>query len=213
MILKNLLITPCTQPRLPVRSRYERLRKYPQHDIFPSVQMLRVSKFVNTEATSILYTHNTFAGLSVEENDQLYESLEMHAYRANIVDAVSKIFEPNLQRLPAWLFGLHHARKCSLRDTSVWVYNVTSRDQQCFNEEDDAFGFDFTRFIRQIGPSNAKKIRTVQLTFGDLPRAADRFPIYAEILKQHVTGLQKLIIGTKTQTPMHFRHQFGCRTL
>ncbi len=62
-------------------------------------------------------------------------------------------------------------------------------------DSDEGEAFDFPRFLRQIGPLNAANIRNLQLTFGDLPRAADHLPLYAEVLKQHVFSLRELIIS------------------
>ncbi|KAL8652972.1 MAG: hypothetical protein Q9226_004038 [Calogaya cf. arnoldii] len=48
--------------------------------------------------------------------------------------------------------------------------------------------------LDRIGPSNAAKIERLELTFGALPEAADIFPLFAEIIRQHIKRLRRLVI-------------------
>lgn len=219
MIYKNLLITSCTQPGVPRKLRFDSKDNGPQHDELPCIQILRASKTINIEATTILYAYNTFTTLFVKGNDQIYDFLEAYggppmdfppgwnpywdAAMSGVVYAVARIFEPDIQKLPVWLFGSTDTEDRILQDTENWVNNSSYKDSEYSCDFYEGGAFDFPRFLRQIGPSNAAEIRNVQLTFGDLPRAADHLPLYAEILTQHVTSLQKLIIGETSQNSSH----------
>lgn len=218
-IYKNLLITSCTQPGVPRKTRFGSKNKGPQHDEFPCVQILRISKTINAEATTILYAYNTFTTVFVKGNDQLYDMLEAYvgplmefppgwnphwdAAMSGVIDAVAKIFEPDTQKLPVWLFGSRDTEDRTLQDTIKWVNSPSYMYREYSDDYDEGGAFDFPAFLRQIGRSNAAIIRKVQLTFTDLPRAADHLPLYAEILKQHVTSLQKLTIGEMSHILSH----------
>jgi len=197
---------------VPEKSGHERSEGSPKHDEFPSAQILKVSKIIHAEAITFLYSHNTFTNVSVEDKDHIYDFLEdprdfqsgfsryWKAHRPtaqrNLVDAIGRLFELYAQKLPVWLLGSNGPQDRTFQNTKNWI-NDSYRTGRCIEgyEYDDGGGFDFPRFLRQIGQLNAAKIRTLQLTFGDLPRAVDHLPLYAEILKQHVTGLQNLVVG------------------
>ncbi len=211
IIYNSMLVTGCTQPGVPRYSRYEcsETEQGQQRDEFPSVQILRVSKVVNAEATTILYSYNLFTALFFEGNDQLWDVMESFGatsenfnptFMSELVDAVGHMFEPDTQKLPGWLFGSKDIQDRTLQDTKNWVNNSSYMRGEYSDNHDYGEGFDFSRFIRQIGPSNAAKIKKVQLIFGDLPRSADHLPLYAEILKQHVAGLEELRIGKMSST-------------
>ena len=209
MIYKNLLVTSCTQPGVPHKqnTRYKGI----QHDGFPSVQVLRVSKMVNAEAIPFLYSYNTFTNVSIQPNDEIYDILDEYGaldreqelsckanwavFHPELVDAVGKLFEVDNQKLSPWLLGSKDLCSRLFQDTQDWVNDCALTRRDYYSSDDDGVGFDFPRFLRRIGQSNTARIRTVQFAFGDLPRAADHLPLYAKILKQHMTGVQKLTIG------------------
>ena len=210
MIYKNLLITSFTQPGLP--HKFVSNCKGLQHDGFPSVQILRTSKMINAEAIQFLYSYNTFTNVSIRAHNEIYDildgygaldreqtlacSVDWAAFHVELVDAVGKMFDFDTQKLPLWLLGSNDPHDRTFQDTEDWVTDSAHiRRHDYSSDYEDEVGFDLPCFLRQIGRSNVARIRTVQLTFGDLPRAAHYLPLYAEILKQHVTGLQKLIIG------------------
>lgn len=60
---------------------------------------------------------------------------------------------------------------------------------------DEAYGFYLVAFLRKIGAANASHIERIELTLGSLSNAADILPLFAEILKQHMKGLQRLAIA------------------
>ena len=207
----------CSSPRVLNRECRGRLvfdphKAGPQHDKLPCVQILRVSKIVNAEATSILYSYNTFTNLYAKSNDELYDILEgieglsceftwncgasWAAFRHRLVEAVGKLFELDDQKLPEWLLGSEDMVDLTLQDTKRWgettllirvdSTRTTTTARRDLTSQD---------FFARLGHRMLPKSKWYNLPSAIYPRVADHLPLYAEILKQHMTGLQKLIIG------------------
>lgn len=191
-IYEELLITSCSHPG--VSKHFQDLVKDDRDEI-PSVQILLVSKAVRNEANPILYSRNTYNAVALGETEwhhvqdsflEAHFSHDMTPTREQmllmvphdgIVKDVGKIFDPDAQSLPPWLFQL---------------YSVAfTLDGSC----DIGLGCQFPAFLRQIGPTNTAMIVRVELFFGTLPDASLYFYIYSEILRQHFPRLGTLLIS------------------
>ena len=101
------------------------------------------------------------------------------AAHPTIVRDVGRIFDPDVQSLPDWLFP-----------------NIAEYEEEPLKVDYDCgLGHQFPAFLRQICPSNTAMIQGVELSFSSLPYGTDYFHIYSEILRQHMPRLRRLLIG------------------
>lgn len=177
------------------------------------------------EANPILYSCNTFTSVSSRDLEcdhvwdgfvvNFYEQVEHNipewepeglrverlwkAARKDLVQDVGKTFDADINSLPHWLFEGYFSD----------VYNDGKSESlgSLFSHVDleEGLGYQFPAFLRKIGRSNTALIQRIELVFGDLVRGAQYFPIYAEILRQHVPHLRRLLIGKQTPQLLSLR--------
>lgn len=198
-VYKCALIAPSIQPdetTLRTRPRILEAMGY-----VPTPALLRVSKQFYTEASPILYACNTFTTRHLplaklydprQEEKQVWfwinHSGECHPV---MVDAVSTIFEENQDKISPWLAirrdGSDHVY--DFKELHRWIHRSAAE------EERDGFrGLLFTGFLRAIGCLNTLRITTIELLIGPVPEAADILVVYAEVLKQYMTGLKRVVV-------------------
>ncbi|KAL8700835.1 MAG: hypothetical protein Q9224_000783 [Gallowayella concinna] len=100
---------------------------------------------------------------------------------------VSSMFDPDPSKLPEWLIGESspsYSKEDDDRDP--WVLG-TDFEEPC--------GLYLVTLFRTMGVSNVHRITYIELTLGSFPGAADIFPLFAEILRQHVKRLSCLVVG------------------
>lgn len=213
MVYKLALVSECVQPGIPDSSHKRRYpESYIDYESISAVTLLCTSKQVYYEANIFLYSHNMFTTLYRPSAQQIHDILELLADERGlpkrgwssdwvarqwtachdiVAQAVSTIPDPDTSKLAVWLFGDFAPGAVSRWDEwDPWALKPVLGD--------DPYGFYLVAFLRQIGPSNAAKIQSVELTLDSLPNAANILPLFTEILKQHVKGLQELVIGGST---------------
>ena len=208
MVYKFALISECTQPR--IANNFQRgwgPESYINYEPISAVTLLCTCRQVYHEANALLYSHNTFNTFCRPDGQQIWDILDLLAGEKGkqtlsngwlvtrwtacedaVAQAVSTIHDPDISKLPAWLFGGFMpgaVPRCAEWDP--WVLKPVPGY--------DTNGFYIAGFLRKIGPSSAAKIHNLELTFSSLPNAADSLPLFSEILKQHIKGLRKLVIG------------------
>ena len=194
---------------------------YPLRDEAPAVQILQVSKAIKNEATSILYAWNTITTATLRGCDDYYDTVlfrylddfrsssdkkslaktgERNYLKAfwtrakrTLARDVSMIFDPDPKQPQTWL---------CLRPVWAWfnkhewsVPSITGLSAGRILDLSEDLGSHLPTFLRRVGKVNAATIRRVKLQFPDAVRCAVYFPIYAEILRQHVPRLCRLSIG------------------
>lgn len=188
-IYKNLLVTDDCQPGIHNygSDHLSAIESYPLTDETPSAQILLVSRTVYDEAHSILYINNTFTIACTP--DMKWRACDYFDPK-NLAQDVSKIFAADDSSLPRWLFAGRYLyeldRENGFIETELPHININY---------DHGLGYQFPAFLRQIGQLNTALIKSVQLSFTNLLHSADDFPVYAEILQQHVPRLRMLVIG------------------
>ena len=210
MVYEEVLITPFSSSLSPALAREHhrrfRVRTIGKPRVAPAVDLLRTSKVINEEASSILYSQSRFVALNhtphsarIEKKDlsltfaaAQFEKIPSGAvelgqrFRQKLIGYVARTFKPNREQLPFWLFGGYYIR----------------REPVAGRIGDTGFpgglgpfpGFMFPAFLRQIGPSNTANIKDLEFSFPHLSRACHDFPLYAEIVRQYIFGLKKLSI-------------------
>ena len=199
MVYKFALISQSTQPGIAKSFQRSWDFEYPiEYEAISAVTLLCTCKQVYHEANALLYSHNTFTTfyrpngshipdiLHVPTDDDVFNPWT--ACEDAVAQAVSTIHDLDTSKLPAWLFG-------DFMPGAVW--RCAGGDPWALKPVPGyhTYGFYIVGFLRKIGPSNAAKICELELTFGSLRNAADILPVYSEILKQHIKGLRKLVIG------------------
>lgn len=175
----------------------------------PAVHLLRTSKVINEEASLVFYSRSFFVALNYTprspEKDEtkglwfffgaaqfekkLSGEVELgQRFRQKLIRDVARTFKPKREQLPLWLFGGYYIRFNPVAGR-IWEENFP-------NSLGPFPGYVFPGFLRQIGPSNTANIKDLQFKFPRLSRACHDFPLYAEIVRQHIFGLKKLSIRT-----------------
>lgn len=173
----------------------------------PAVHLLRTSRIINEEASLILYSRSIFVvrnHIQRPSQKELMRDLSLffgaaqfekkpsgvvelgQRFCQKLISDVARAFEPKRGQLPLWLFGGYYTQ-CE---------PVPGRIAEgVFPSSLGPFpGYIFPAFLREIGPSNTAKIKELEFVFPHLSRACQDFPIYAEIVRQHIRGLKKLTI-------------------
>ncbi|KAL8906153.1 MAG: hypothetical protein Q9207_002186 [Kuettlingeria erythrocarpa] len=161
----------------------------------PAPALVRVSKQVNLEATDILYACNTFTTrhlpmAKLRDPRQGEKRIRPWVDRSGnchpvIIDAVSKVFELDKKSVSRWL-ALKRPRSNQLHDFAKLLHMTPGNIR--FE------GLVLTGFLRAIGHLNARMITRIELHIGLIAEAVDILVVYAEVLKQHMTGLQNVVI-------------------
>lgn len=210
MVYELVLIAPFPSSRSPAlaREHHRRIRKRTRgkYRVCPAVDLLRTSKVINEEAALILYSQSLFVAINhtphpapIEKKDlsltfaaAKFEKISSGAveldqrFRQKLIGYVARIFKPNREQLPLWLFGGYYIR----REPAAG-----RRGDAGFSGGLGPFpGFMFPAFLRQIGPSNTANIKNLEFGFSHFSRACYDFPLYAEIVRQYIFGLNKLSI-------------------
>ena len=201
MVYEEVLITPFSSSPSPALAREHhrrlRARTIGKHRVAPAVDLLRTSKVINEEASSILYSQSLFVALNHTPYSLTFAAAQFekipsgavelgHRFRQKLIAYVARTFKPNREQLPLWLFGGYYIR----------------REPVAGRIGDTGFpgglgpfpGFMFPAFLRQIGPSNTANIKDLEFSFPHLSRACHDFPLYAEIVRHYIFGLKKLSI-------------------
>lgn len=210
MVYEEVLIAPFSSSPSPAFAReYKvrpRVRKIGKPRDAPAVHLLRTSKVINKEASSVLYSQSLFVALNYspcsarKEKKDLsltfsaaqFEKMPSGAvelgqrFRQKLIGYVARTFKPNREQLPLWLFGGYYIR---CEPVAGRIADVG------FPGSLGPFpGFMFPAFLRQIGPSNTANIKNLQFSFPRLSRACHDFPLYAEMVRQYIFCLKKLSI-------------------
>lgn len=186
----------------------------------PAVRLLQTSKIINEEASLVLYSQSSFvtqnyiphssrkgmmmdlsmffAAAQFEKTHSGVVELGQRFRQKLIVDA-ARTFNPKREQLPLWLFGGYYIQ-CEPVPGRIAVGG--------FPKDFGPFpGFVFPAFLREIGPSNTAKIKDLEFIFPQLSRACHHFPLFAEILRQHIFGLKKLSIRKSPISYLRLRWQ------
>ena len=206
-VYKYALITDCVQPGIADSyHKQQSPRTYCDYYCVPAVHILRLSKQVNNEGTVFLYAYNTFSTCYRPTGYQIAEILEEVVklpttdewddkplpsdssanlwirHRAAVAQVVSSIHDPDCTEVPKWLTGPY---PCEDYEWDPWAYNPNFH----------VYGVYLVALLRRIGVANALRIERIELTLGSLQNALDILPLFSEILRQHVKGLQLLVVG------------------
>lgn len=186
----------------------------------PAVRLLQTSKIINEEASLILYSQSSFVAqnyiphsspkgmmmnLSVFFAAAQFEKkpsgvVELgQRFRQKLIVDVARTFKPKREQLPLWLFGGYYIQ-CEPVPGRIAVGGLPGT----FGPFP---GFVFPAFLREIGPSNTAKIKDLEFIFPRLSRACHDFPLFAEILRQHMFGLKKLSIRKFPTSYLRLRWQ------
>lgn len=211
MVYEEILAASCSSsPSLSLPREYKkpsRESKSTEPGEVPAVHLLRTSKKINEEASLVLYTQSLFVALNknsrssrrgmtmdlslffaaaqFEKNPSGAVELGQ-SFRRKLISDVAKTFKPKREQLPLWLFGGYY----------IQCEPVPGRTAKAgLPKSPGPFpGFIFPAFLREIGLSNTAKIKNLEFVFPCLSQACHDFPIYAEIVRQHIFGLKKLSI-------------------
>lgn len=181
-----------------------------------NVPILGVSKSIHEEAVTVYYQETCFAtsvrfdsGLELYHRDNTLQGVPLGtvhynggleqehqarrsfpaAEQATLKADVAKIFTSPCKDLPKWLFGGHYVRR-------PLAYRGIKRPS--------VPGYSFARFLRHVGSSKAENIRHLRINalsgeqeIGHLDRACYDFPLYSEIIRQHLPNVTSVVLGMK----------------
>ncbi|KAL8829853.1 MAG: hypothetical protein Q9170_005994 [Blastenia crenularia] len=171
-----------------------------EHETVIAVNLVRVSKQIYDEAIDVLYSRNCFTTLYRPSNEQIWDVIEVLSGKrdggstlsyawtplhASVSTAVSSIYDVDCTSLPKWLFGSFAPGFLS----TDWKWDPWQR--MTYEGYD---GFYLVVFLRMVGAHNAARITELELSLDSLPNAAGILPLFAEIIRQHMKGLRKIVI-------------------